>query len=277
MRCTVEAVVPGGFESAGAWRRALFIRPWCGRDEMFLIDALESLPPAACATALLGRCVSLDGAKPAGAAFAARLSAGDREALLVQLRRLTLGDRLACVIVCQDCGEQMDLDIKVSDLLVGPYRYETEEHRAQFEAGGHSYAARFRLPNGSDIEFAAAIVSHSEDNAVTAVLSRCVRSILDEDGGSADPLPGAVRDRISAAMAELDPQAEIALECRCTGCGAGMRVIFDAAQYVLREIAAGAQTLFQQVHELASGYHWRETDILGLSARRRARYAELLP
>ena len=46
-----------------------------------------------------------------------------REALLLHLRRLLVGDRLACVLSCPDpaCGEPMDVELAVEELLVGPY------------------------------------------------------------------------------------------------------------------------------------------------------------
>src|SRR5207302_1668287 len=77
--------------------------------------------------------------------------------LLLHLRRLTAGDRMPCVLACPspDCGARLDLDLKVSDLLVPPYHEAREGYEARMGDGAGACHVRFRLPNGSDQEAAA--------------------------------------------------------------------------------------------------------------------------
>ena len=69
-----------------------------------------------------------------------------------------------------------------------------------------------------------------------------------------------------------------ALECvaTCAGCGAQTALPFDAGGTLWSEAAASAQRLLQDVHALASAYHWSEADILALSPARRGYYLECL-
>src|SRR5512142_2866416 len=92
-----------------------------GQDDVFLLDTAGAILPGARATALLARCL------PEGDAAARALTVGERETLLLHLRRLALGDQIDCVLRCpaDGCGEALDLSLRVGDLLLPP----TDEER----------------------------------------------------------------------------------------------------------------------------------------------------
>jgi hypothetical protein len=243
---------------------------------MLLFDHAGSTTPATRATALIARCASIDGREPVGREFARRLTVGDRESLLLQLLGLTIGNRLAAVLTCTDCGERMDLELNVGEMLSAPGDHEGWEHRATLDVDGGRYGVVFRLPNGGDQETGAALLAGGEERAVDVILRRCIRSLTGEDGTAQEEIPTAVAVGLSRRMAELDPQAELWIDTRCVGCGAAVRSLFDAAWFVLREAARGAESLFHEVHALAGAYHWREAEILAMSARRRHKYLDVL-
>src|SRR5687767_12541857 len=125
---TAEVTLPGGIALDGGWSRTARLRPLRGWDEEFLAEAGHSLLPAERTTALLARCLDAIGpVAPVTAATVRALTVGDREALLLHLRRLMLGERIACVLTCPmpGCGEALDLDLRVGDLLVPPDRKST--------------------------------------------------------------------------------------------------------------------------------------------------------
>src|SRR5262245_16396836 len=72
--------------------RELTLRPVEAEDEVFLLDTADELGSAERATALLARCLVGDAGWGDAPALLGRLTAGDREAALLHLRRLTLGD-----------------------------------------------------------------------------------------------------------------------------------------------------------------------------------------
>jgi hypothetical protein len=272
-----EVTLPGGLARDGAWRRTVWLRPWTGRDELFLHEEARGLPPAARATALLARCVWLNGGgEAAGPAFARALTAGDREALLLHLRRITLGDALACVLSCPRCGEKLDLELSVSGLLLPPYPDAAAEYAARVGRGRGACDVRFRLPNGGDLEHAAARAATDPGGAAREVLARCVRSVHDARGRPVDGLPPVVEAELPGRMAALDPQAELLLDAACPRCGAAFQALLDAGEYVLQEAARACAQLFRQVHLLAFHYHWSEEAILAMAGSRRRRYLGLL-
>src|SRR5215218_4514842 len=109
--------MPGGVAVDGARRHDAALRPVVGADEAFLLDA-DALAPVERSSLLLARClVRLGPWQPPGEEHVRELAVGDREALLLHLRRLTLGERLELVLSCPACDEALSLDLGVGDLL----------------------------------------------------------------------------------------------------------------------------------------------------------------
>ncbi len=283
----VEVTLPGGFEAGGSWRRDACVRSLTGKDEEFLLEEGASLSPAALATALLARCLERLGPYAPPAPDAVRsLTVGDREALLLHVRRLTLGDRISAVLTCPQpaCGEKMDLDLDVAALLLPPYRAAAAVHETTVAADGLRYRVRYRLPTGGDQEALAQAARAAPDRAAALLVERCVQEVAVEGGAAPEAgaqqdsgaLPHAVLAALPGLMAELDPQAEICLDLVCPSCGAGFPALFDTAAYFFRELSGGRNALYEEVHILAWNYHWSEAEIMGLTRRKRRRYLELL-
>jgi len=295
-RDMVEVTLPGGFSDGGGWRRTLWLRPWNGGDELEMFgDGGDA--PAAQATALLARCVSQeDGGPPASAAFVRGLTAGDREALLLHLRRITLGDALPCLLDCSACGAKVELELSTRALLLPPYGWEGRWHA--LPATGGVPALGFRLPTGADQEAVSRIAQEDPDASVRFLAARCLRpgaadgaerSSPGNDGegesGATSPpealaLTGeaapALLDRLAEAMAALDPQAEVRIDFDCPDCGHPSGVLLDAFTYIRAEAVRSRRRLQRDVHLLALHYHWSEPEITGLSPRQRRGYIEHL-
>ena len=103
-----------------------------------------------------------------------------------------------------------------------------------------------------------------------------MQSAVSSDGAAMQEFPPELIEQLSACMAELDGQAEITLEVTCTACDGTFKVIFDSAGYFIQELEAGMRSLYHEVHLLAFHYHWSATEILGMSARKRRRFLQLL-
>ena len=273
-----DVKLPGGIRLEGSWRRDAVLRPLAGRDEIFLLQQGSALSPAARTTAVLARCLCrLGPVSTVTSEIARSLSIGDREALLLHLRRLTLGEKMSCVLSCPACAEKLDLELEVSELLLPPYGHSRDVHETSVRCDDGSYRVRFRLPNGADQERAATLVASAPESATALILQYCVQEIVDEQTGEpAQPIPAPIADALADKMAELDPQAEILLDQRCPVCGVSFRTPFDIADYFYQEICGRESDLHREIHLLAFHYHWSERDILRLTRRRRLRYLDLL-
>jgi hypothetical protein len=272
-------VLPHGYWIGGVCHRDADLHPVTGNDEAFFVEAGDRLLPAEKATALLARCVarvgSLDHVTPD---LARSLTMGDREALLLQLRRLALGDRLQAAVRCpdDDCRGQMDVPLNVTDLLLAPYKHSRERYDVTIPTDATTYRLRVRVPTGGDVEAAARIAVTNPQAAADGLARALVDSVVGDREERVEPLPAAVARALPDALSELDPQAEVRLTLACVECGRRIAALFDAASYVFHEIAGGMKQLYREVHLLAFHYHWSEAEIMGMTPGRRRRYVGLL-
>lgn len=279
---TIEVTLPGGFNLAGNWHRTAHLRPLAGQDEAFLAGNGYTLLPAQRATALLTRCLTRLGplVEPVMPEAVRSLTVGDREALLLHLRRLTLGETMQCILNCSNpaCGEKMDLDLNVDDLLVPAYQHPQERYETVVKDNYIAYQVCFRLPTGADQEAAATLVRTAPQAGADLLLQRCVEQV--SAGGepvvSNEGWPVALAQQLPAIMAELDPQAETILSLTCPVCGHVFSALFDAATYFFQELASQMRQLYREVHLLAFHYHWSEAEIMGMTAKKRHLYLDLL-
>jgi hypothetical protein len=89
-------------------------------------------------------------------------------------------------------------------------------------------------------------------------------------------VPDQILERVGAAMAERDPQAESMHELDCPSCNHHWRAAFEIDAYLWREVEAEARRIFGQIDVLARTYGWSEAQILELSPARRRLYVEMI-
>ena len=268
------AFLPGGlWADAREPIRTLLLRPVEEQDQAFLLDTRTGLAPATRASRLLARCV-----EEGWQHLVPALTVGDREALLLQLRRLTLGDDMECLVSCPapDCGTLLQVELDVRDVLLPAYSDVRREYELTAGREGATVPVRFRLPQAADLDRASDIASLDPERAATELLEACVREV----SGAADLSLRGVDDQaveaIEQKMAELDPQAEIELDLSCSQCSQPFSVVLDAGAFLLQELDERAEQLLVDVHTLALYYHWSESDIMTMPAARRLRYLDLL-
>jgi hypothetical protein len=189
----------------------------------------------------------------------AALSIGERDALLLRIHRLIVGDRLSGVCACSSCAERNEFDLDASAL---PDPSPPHDGVVTVTVGERSLRAR--LPNSFDL--AAVVDAPDEDAATRIIVRRCLldETLLDDD------VVGAV-DR---AMEQVEGVAALDIAFACSACGAENRAPLDIAGFLWLELSERVQGVIADVELLASAYGWSEADILAMSDRRRALYAE---
>ena len=167
--------LPGGFlDSDGNLIRTAEVRELTGFDEEALAKAAT---PAKVMHLLLQRgVVKVGDIKPDQSTFNTLL-AGDRDTLLLAIRKATYGVDLDFTVICPDCGETVDLkidldkDVEMKTLAEASDRY--------FEVTLRKGTAMVRLPQGD----AQRALLQSEDKTYaelnTLLLRWCVDSIND--------------------------------------------------------------------------------------------------
>jgi len=233
-----------------------------------LLDAWEKClgrPPHERALTLL----SALGGGDAGAL--SRLSIGRRDGALLELRERVFGPRLTSLASCPACGERMEMELEVGDLLVEQH----DEQPASLALRAGDYDVLFRLPDTNDL--AALAPCEDAPEAARALLSRCVLSArLGDEEVDAARLPPEVLEAVGSRMGEADPQGDMRLALVCPACAHAWQESFDIGQFLWGELNAWAARTLGEVHRLAKAYGWREADILSLSPQRRRIYLDMV-
>jgi len=273
--------MPNGFVFEGERYRDAKLRAIDGDDEAAIREFSPSLLPVERISMLLSRClVSLGPKTKIDVADVRSLTVGDRDSLLLQLRRLTYGDKVHSVLICPQtgCGEKMDLKLNISDFLVPPNKQAKEIYEMEVNQKDISYKVDFRLPTGADQEAVVRMGINDIESASMRLLQLCILEVKKNGRKvkSGNNLPLAVSEALSQRMAELDPQAEILLKMPCSVCKQEFVANFDIGDFYLKELITQSQQVFREVHLLAWHYHWDESDILNMTRSRRQIYLNLL-
>jgi hypothetical protein len=278
MRDRVRVRLPGGLWLQGNCHRDVILCAPTGHDEEAMGAAADA-PRASQVSTLLSRCIERIGdVTQIATDTAADLTIGDREALLLHLCELVFGSRLQILARCARCNDLVDLSLSVDDLLLPPYDDWRPEYETVCETSSGPVRVRYRLPTGADQTAAAAVAFDDLDAANTLLLGRCIVAldVREGDGPGVEDAEPVLLESLPPLMAARDAQAESILDFRCPGCGTEGRVLFDAADYLFRELGGRQGDLYRQVHRLALAYHWSEAEILDLPGTKRHRYLSLL-
>jgi len=243
------------------------LRPLTGREEDWLAGH-SSMPSAVAVTWLLSNCLVRIGDAVPTSDLVRKLLVGDRDYLILQLRRLTLGDEVQAVFRCPACDSNMDVNIDAKNVPVQFKPEASANHSIPLDSEtNRNRTVRFRLPCGADQE---AVLGLRSPEAAVALLDRCV---LDNGG---IPLCADERDVIAAEMDRLAPQLDLELDLTCPECGIQFLTPFDTTAFFLSEMGINGQQLLREIHSLAFYYHWSETEIMSLPRDRRRAYLSLL-
>lgn len=241
------------------WR--VTIQSPTGVEDLLLRESRAS--DAALALELFGRLVHVE----EGSADFGGLPGSDGEALLLLLRRATLGESVRAETHCttSQCGARVDVDFQIGDYLDAqgirkPKSRMLAEEPGWFRVAGEE--ARFRLPTCDDL-----VAIESEGAPYAALVRRCIVPA---------GISSRTRKRLEGAMQAIAPRLSRSLAGVCPECGKAFQFYFDVHSFVLRELRNHAASVYQDVHLLALHYKWPERQILEMPRSRRIQYAELL-
>jgi hypothetical protein len=198
---------------------------------------------------------------------------GSRDADLLTLRALLFGELAQVRLCCAGCTEELEFALDLRQLLASDGLPEDKDSHEPVEVALGEWNVRFRLPTPADL---LAVGQSAPTEARSLLMERCVVAVTrDAQPSTATDLPAEVQEKLTAAVAQADPDADLRLDAPCPACGQHTSAIVDAASFLWAELDAWARGILTEVHLLASTYGWTEPQVLALSPRRRRHYLEL--
>jgi hypothetical protein len=239
--------LPIGYtDPAGRLHRSVSIRKMRGHEEALFYD--PNLSAGRLISELIRGCLVRVGDLPeVTGALVSGLYSADRNHLVVQIRRVTLGDQVTCRYACRGCGADItavdDLArIEVRRAHDGPdaatVQVELEDGYRDGDGVVHRSLA-LRLPTGEDEEFVAGLTDSDPLRMRDALLLRCIRSFgtlrratLEGHGlRLLRDLTLGDRRRIYRALDDDAPGVNFRRTVTCDRCGESFKAILEVSGF----------------------------------------------
>ncbi|NCD71681.1 T4 family baseplate hub assembly chaperone [Mucilaginibacter agri] len=216
---------------------------------------------------LLGKACSFENSVELG-----RLSIGERDARLLQLREWMFGYSLKNMVTCPKCNEVVEWEMDTHDMHL--QKIPADLSVKTFYLVKDQFKIQFRLPDSFDVSKIISENSADPDSLIT----NCIVGVANENGEEIpkDQLSGEIIQALDKRMSEEDPQADIRIEIHCPACSHNWESVFDIMSFLWAEIDSWAKRMMQEICLLAKSFGWSEKDILNMSPHRRRLYIEML-
>lgn len=196
----------------------------------------------------------------------AALTLEARDRLLLVLRERLFGPDMHVMVECPECSETLEMVVPIAQLLDAP---EPGADPTPLEVPGATLL--LRLPTSADM---AALEASETENALLALIDRCVVSAVGDDGAELTGLAPAMLQGVALALQERMPLANLTFELACPDCGHAWASGLEIPEFLWAEVDADVRRVAVEVGVLAGAYGWSEEEILKMSKARRARYLE---
>lgn len=187
---------------------------------------------------------------------------GRRNRALLELHAAWFGLLLEAWTACPQCGEKLEFELNVRDLM-------TPQSDGKQGATVAVDEQIFRLPTSRDL--ARVATSGDAQQAAIQLLELCRVGGFEPSGWTDE-----IIEKVGESLAAADPMAETGVALTCPACDHAWNGSIDIASFIWAELEARARRLLWEVHALASAYGWGESETLALSAARRAMYLEMV-
>lgn len=212
----------------------LSLRPMTGHEEEFVERRRNEPNTARLCNELLARCLVPVGADATQElARIHSLQVAQRDAALLELRRMSLGDEVRTAVACPSCGRTVEVDFRLSQIplpdLSGPASLDVPL--------GEGRQARLRLPTVADQEALLDTPLETEAEKRTWLLARVLLRYGDEQGPFSEAftraLPMSVRAALERALEQALPDLDLSMAVSCQDCGHAFSAPFDIAAFFL--------------------------------------------
>lgn len=168
-----SVVLPGGFQTPHGIVTDAEVKELTGDDEEFI--SKSALNQGKMLSAILQRGVVSVGDQPVTKTVLDDLLSGDRDTLLLGIRRATFGDEVLVHATCQHCGEKLEVTLSIRDDI--PVKRLGEDGARAFTLDLRVGAVMVLLPTGAVQRQITEALDKTGAELKTILLRGCVNSI----------------------------------------------------------------------------------------------------
>lgn len=236
----------GYIDESGINHQQAILRKMCGYDEELLYD--ETLNSGALVTQLLKNClIRLGGINDIDSGLVSELYTADRNYLLLELRRITLGNELHSTYLCPHCGsnisvienlDEVDVHRLNVDKVLQDIQVKLEDGYLDREGRRHTELV-LTLPRGVDEEVVAPMLSKDPLKAQDALLLRCIKRFGELPRASLEAFGVKIlreltmgdRRKLQSALSDDLPGINLQRLVHCGPCSNSFKGVMDVSNF----------------------------------------------
>lgn len=244
-----EVVLPIGYqdEQSGRLYKQATLRKMTGKEEALLADPALRSNGGALITALLANCITqIESLTKVDSGMTRNLFSGDRNFLLLELRRLTFGDNMEAHYRCPHCQKIVAVEENLSTIPVRsiangmvPVMEVTLRDGYRDVEDNWQYEFVFGLPTGADEEAASSRRDNNPTRQRDALLARCLKQVGNLESKRVEAMGTRIladlsmpdRNRIRNAIDANAPGPDLNRTINCPSCGGVFNAPLDMSRF----------------------------------------------
>jgi hypothetical protein len=232
------------------------------------LDINFDMPRIDLVTTLLANCLLQVDGNAVDTELAWDLSVAERLQGLLAIAHCSVGASTTAVAICnnEECHGNVELELGLSSFA--------SDAPAKINwLSPDNKNVSCRLPTGNDQRAwqQHRLTQNRMDEAWLA--NRLIKEI---DGCLPSNMPETWLELLGAELEAVDPLTALSIDTLCPFCGKSLCVEVDLELLLIEGLRSQQRHLLEQIHRLASRYHWSEADILAMPQWRRQRYLSRL-
>jgi hypothetical protein len=237
-------------------------------DQHVDLDINFDMPRVDLVTILLANCLLQVDGRAIDAESVRNLTVANRLQGLLAIAYPSIGTSTTAVAICnkEECRGEVELE-----LVLASFASDAPDKIEWISPDGKSVSCR--LPTGEDQR---AWQKHTRTHGSIDEAWLANQLVQHNGDWPPSPLPETWLEPLSRALKAADPLTALTIDTQCPFCGKSLCVEIDLELLLVEGLRSQQRQLFEQVHRLASRYHWSEADIVAMPSWRRQRYLSRL-
>lgn len=237
--------LPCGYLKEGKLHREAEIVPMTGLTRKAIGKETVRNNPIQVTDIILSHCLKRIGPFSfASARLLGDLIIGDRDFLLFEIRRISMGDTITANIECpnEDCKAKVEVKFSINEIemvkLGNEAEYPVVDGNLTFKVRGTGFEAVCRFPRGSDQGL---LLPNANKNPVAATYGLYTACLLEWnekkgpfDSSFFDALPLSVIDEFEEGFMSIQPGPIMKQEAACPACRGAIDFTFKGSDFLFR-------------------------------------------
>jgi len=234
--------LPCGYLRDGTVHKDARIVPMTGLTRKAIAKDSVRNNPIKVTDIILSHCLKTVGPHAVTSRMLSELVIGDRDFLVLEIRRISMGDIINAGVECGECKAKVDVQFDIKELEVirlgDPSDYPVIDGEMTYDLKGDGFTAKCRFPKGKDQEL---IMGMANKNPVAASYGLYLACLLEWNGKKGpfdseffEAFPVRTIDAFEDEFMTFQPGPVMKMDASCPACGSSIDFTFRGSDFLFR-------------------------------------------